>query len=253
MTVTQAPVLLEAAHVGKSFGGVRAVADLDWVVRTGEIWGVVGPNGSGKTTFFNCLSGFHQLSRGSVQFRRRDVTRLPMRQRARLGLVRTFQHAEVFRTLTVAENLAVAGRGRRADESGTRFGAAELLDAVGLGDLADVPAGLLSFGKRRQLGVAVAAATAPSMLLLDEPTSGLNDVEAGELLEHLRALNERGLTIAVVDHHMEFLLPLCHKVLLLRSGEKAWEGAPDEFVRDPHVVATYLGTGPTVSVAENSV
>jgi ABC-type branched-subunit amino acid transport system ATPase component len=233
------PVLLEAVGVSRSFAGVRALSDVDWVVRAGEIWGIVGPNGSGKTTLFNCMSGYMRPSSGRVRFDGNDVTRAPMRVRARRGLMRTFQHAEVFGTLTVGENLRVAARARRQQEQ-SLIG---LLETVGLASVADVPASMLSFGKRRQLGIAVAAATNPSLLLLDEPTSGLNDSEASELFEYLLTLHARGLTLAIVDHHMEFLLPLCHQMLLLRSGEKLWQGTPTDFVANTDVIDSYLGAG----------
>lgn len=231
--------ILEAVGVAKSFAGVKAVAGVDWTVTTGELWGVVGPNGSGKTTFFNCLSGFIRLSGGQVRFQGADVSRLPMRVRARRGLLRTFQHAEIFGSLTVRENLSVAAR-TSIDQ---RASLLESLDLVGLAAVVDQPAATLSFGKRRQLGIAMAVATGPSLLLLDEPTSGLNDAEALELAHYLSYLHEQGLTIAIVDHHMEFLLPLCDQVLLLRSGEKLWQGTPTDFVASPEVIDSYLGTG----------
>lgn len=228
--------LLEARGVSKSFGGVRAVAGVDWRLDAGEICGVVGPNGSGKTTFFNCLSGYYRLTAGSVHFDGANVTREPMRRRARRGLARTFQHAAVFTSLSPRVHLQVTHGSRLTDEE---IDAA--LTAVGLEALADQPAGALSFGKRRLLGVAMAAATRPRVLLLDEPTSGLNDAESTELAEYLRLLRQQGITIALVDHHMNFLLPLCDRMLLLRTGEKLWEGTPDEFVHDPVVISTYLG------------
>jgi ABC-type branched-subunit amino acid transport system ATPase component len=243
------PVLLEAVGVSKSFAGVRALAGVDWVVRPGEIWGVVGPNGSGKTTLFNCLSGYLRLTSGQVRFNGDDVSRAPMRLRARRGLMRTFQHAEVFGTLTVEQNLRVAARTRRQHEHRL----SGMLETVGLGSVADVPASQLSFGKRRQLGIAVAAATNPSLLLLDEPTSGLNDAEASELAEFLLTLHAGGLTLAIVDHHMEFLLPLCHQMLLLRSGETLWQGTPSDFVANPDVIDSYLGAGPQPTNASTAV
>jgi ABC-type branched-subunit amino acid transport system ATPase component len=154
--------------------------------------------------------------------------------------MRTFQHAEVFGSLTVEENLAVAARASRVRDPEL----AESLEFLGLASSAHAPAAALAFGKRRLLGVAMAASTKPAMLMLDEPTSGLNDAEAEELAAYLRALNEGGLTLAIVDHHMEFLLPLCRRMLLLRTGERLWEGTPEEFVCSQTVLETYLGHGP---------
>ena len=232
--------LLETQGLSKSFSGVKAVVGIDWQVQRGDIWGVVGPNGSGKTTLFNTISGYYRHSAGRVIFDGNDVGRLRMRGRARCGLMRTFQHAEVFGSLTVEENLAVAARASRVRDPEL----AESLEFLGLASSAHAPAAALAFGKRRLLGVAMAASTKPAMLMLDEPTSGLNDAEAEELGAYLRALNEGGLTLAIVDHHMEFLLPLCRRMLLLRTGERLWEGTPEEFVCSQTVLETYLGHGP---------
>lgn len=231
--------LLEVQGLSKFFSGVKAVVEVDWTVGRGELWGVVGPNGSGKSTLFNTVSGFYRHTAGNVVFDGRPMGRLPMRARARQGLMRTFQHAEVFGSLTVEENLIVAARAAKSDLSLLH---AEL-EVLGLMPARHVSAGAISFGKRRLLGVAMAAATKPSMLLLDEPTSGLNDAESAELALYLRKLHADGLTLAIVDHHMEFLLPLCERMLLLRTGEKIWEGTPDDFVLSETVIETYLGTG----------
>jgi len=232
-------MLLETQGLSKSFSGVKAVVNVDWQVQQGDLWGVVGPNGSGKTTLFNTISGYYRHTAGRVIFDGNDVGRLRMRSRARSGLMRTFQHAEVFGSLTVEENLAVAARASK-----DRYPElTESLEILGLASSAHVPAAALPFGKRRLLGVAMAASTKPAMLVLDEPTSGLNDAEAEELAVYLRALNGGGLTLAIVDHHMEFLLPLCRRMLLLRTGEKLWEGTPEEFARSETVLETYLGYG----------
>jgi branched-chain amino acid transport system ATP-binding protein len=155
--------------------------------------------------------------------------------------MRTFQHAEVFGSLTVEENMVVAARVPRDGHRELH----ESLEILGLASSIHVSAAQLSFGKRRLLGVAMAAATKPALLVLDEPTSGLNDAEAEELAAYLRTLHAGGLTLAIVDHHMEFLLPLCHQMLLLRSGEKLWEGTPQQFTRSDIVMDTYLGSAST--------
>jgi branched-chain amino acid transport system ATP-binding protein len=243
-------VLLETVGLSKSFAGVRALSGVDWGIRQGEVWGVVGPNGSGKTTLFNTISGYHRPTAGRIVFDGAEVGRLPMRSRARRGLARTFQHAEVFGSLTVEENVAVACR--RTSRGTGHVGAA--VDAVGLGPELHVPAAHLSFGRRRLLGVAMAAATRPALLLLDEPTSGLNDAESAELSRYLTTLRAEGLTLAIIDHHMDFLLPLCDRMLLLRTGESVWDGTTTEFPHSEVVLRTYLGmpATPVNSSAESS-
>lgn len=245
---TSAAPLLRAIGVQKAFGGVRAVRGVDWSIDRGEICGIVGPNGSGKTTLFHLLSGYHSLTAGSIEWQGRDIGRLPARRRARLGLVRTFQQAEVFASLSVFDNVMVASR-HALSTAATPDDAdpASVIRLVGLDDVAERRAGSLSFGTRRLVGLAMAVAMQPALLLLDEPTSGLSDEESTEIRHRLFTLRDRGLTIAIIDHHMDFLLPLCDRVVLLRSGEKLWEGPPTEFAHDETVLAAYLGVRSTIS------
>lgn len=235
-------VLLEATNVAKHFGAVRAVADVSWSLSANEICGVTGPNGSGKTSLFNCLSGFYPITSGSIRWEGEDVTRSSMRQRSRKGLVRTFQTAEVFSTLSVRDNVEVAreqaARGGRGDRART---VEDLLDVVGLGGFGHRTAGALSYGNRRLLGVAMSLATAPDAVLLDEPTSGLNELESAEVQRHLRVLPQIGIAVGIIDHHMDFLLPLCDRVVVLQSGSLLWEGLPDEFEKSEVVMDAYLG------------
>lgn len=234
--------LLEVEGVSKHFGAVKAVDNVTWSLGPGEIGGVVGPNGSGKTTLFNCLSGYYKLTSGTIRWKGADIRRSSMRSRASLGLVRTFQHAEVFSSLSVRDNVDIAvNRGGKGDGAGVPRTVEELLDLTGIGDVADRKAGALSYGNKRLLGIALALGTAPEALLLDEPTSGLNDVESLEVQRRLHLLRDTGIAIGIIDHHMEFLLPLVDSVLVLRSGGMLWKGDPESFTTAEEVVEAYLG------------
>ncbi|MCK5892576.1 ABC transporter ATP-binding protein [Aeromicrobium sp.] len=235
-------VLLEATDVAKHFGAVHAVDSVSWSLSANEICGVTGPNGSGKTSLFNCLSGFYPITSGSIRWHGEDISRTSMRQRSRRGLVRTFQDAEVFGSLSVRDNVEVAReqarRGARASELRS---ADDLLDVVGLAGQGHRTAGALSYGNRRLLGVAMALATAPQAVLLDEPTSGLNEMESAEVQRRLRVLPEVGIAVGIIDHHMDFLLPLCDRVIVLQSGSLLWERPPEAFESSEVVMDAYLG------------
>jgi branched-chain amino acid transport system ATP-binding protein len=234
--------LLTVRGMRKSFGAVKAVDDVTWALGPGEIGGVVGPNGSGKTTLFNCLSGFYPVTGGTITWRGTDITRASMRKRSALGLVRTFQHAEVFATLSVSENIDIAcHRSTRNRRVAVTPVVTDLLDLLGLADVANRTAGSLSYGNKRLLGIAMALGTSPDALLLDEPTSGLNEVESSEVQSRLRLLRDTGIAIGIIDHHMEFLLPLVDSVLVLKSGAMLWQGDPADFTTAEEVVEAYLG------------
>lgn len=242
-------VLLEARGLSKHFGAVKAVNDVSWTLGAGEIGGVVGPNGSGKTTFFNTLSGYFPASAGQVLWRGGDITKVPMRKRAKVGLVRTFQQAEVFSTLTVSENIGIAmDRAARNPRVTQMPDADALLEITGLTSFGHDMSGELSYGNKRLLGIAMALGTGPDALLLDEPTSGLNEAESLIVQDRLRALQKTGIAIGIIDHHMEFLLPLCDSILVLRSGTKLWEGLPEAFSTAEEVIEAYLGRQAPVDV-----
>jgi branched-chain amino acid transport system ATP-binding protein len=238
--------MLEVRGVSRYFGAVRALESVDIDVVEGEILGIIGPNGCGKTTLFNCISGRYQPTRGTIVWRGRDITGLPMHKVARHGLVRTFQESRIFPSATVGDNvelaLAIARSHRRVAGDAVPEDASALLEATGLTPVAGALAADLPFGYLRQLGIALALAVQPRLLLLDEPAAGLNAAEGAELSAILRRLHAKGMTLVVVDHDMDFLLPLAQRIVVLASGEKLAEGPPEDVRKNPAVIEVYLGS-----------
>jgi len=237
--------LLEAMEVTVRFGGLAALDDARICVEAGEVTGMIGPNGAGKTTFFNVLTGLQDTTTGRVVLDGRDITRLSVHKRARLGVARTFQKLEVFGQLSVIENVLVATEMRRRwDRSGTgpREEAKACLDRVGIADLAHVSAAALPTGTARLVELARALATRPRVLLLDEPSSGLNGEETEAMANLLRELTSDGLAVLLVEHDMSFVMGLCATINVLSFGEILATGRPAEVQADPSVQAAYLGS-----------
>lgn len=238
------PDLLDARGLAKTFGGLRAVDDLSFTVRTGEILGLLGPNGSGKTTVFNLIAGALAPDRGAVVFDGRDITRFPPHRRAALGIARTFQLIRALSALTVLDNVLVArlyGRERPSRLPEARSDALECLQFCGLAAFAARAAGTLTLAERKRLEVARALAAGPRLLLLDEPAAGLNPAEVGALLALFRGLREGGVTIVIVEHNVGAIRDLCDRVVVLDAGRKIAEGRPDEALEHARVVEVYLG------------
>ncbi|HLY22910.1 MAG TPA: ATP-binding cassette domain-containing protein [bacterium] len=236
--------LLEARGLTKTFGGLRAVDDLSFTVRTGEILGLLGPNGSGKTTVFNLIAGALPPERGVVFFEGREITGLAPHRRAALGIARTFQLVRTLPGLTVLDNVLVArlyGRARAAGARAARAEALECLGFVGLAGLAARPAGHLTLADRKRLEVGRALAAGPRLLLLDEPAAGLNPTEVAGLLALLRKIRAGGITIAIVEHNVGAMRDLCDRVVILNAGRKIAEGVPDETLEHAGVIEIYLG------------
>ncbi|HET7264579.1 MAG TPA: ABC transporter ATP-binding protein [bacterium] len=238
------PDLLDARGLAKTFGGLRAVNDLSFTVRTGEILGLLGPNGSGKTTVFHLIAGALAPDRGAVVFDGRDITRLAPYRRAALGIARTFQLVRALSGLSVLDNVLLArlyGRERAAAFGQARSDALECLRFCGLADLAARPAGTLSLAERKRLEVARALAAGPRLLLLDEPAAGLNPTEVGALLALFRRLRGGGITMVIVEHNIGAIRDLCDRVVVLDAGRKIAEGRPEDVLRHAGVVEVYLG------------
>lgn len=230
-------------RVSKSFGSVQALDGVSLTLGAQGITGIIGPNGSGKSTLVNCVTGVLKPNAGTIRWDGKSVTGRPAHGMVSLGIARTFQEAVTFAALTVRENLVISveAAGRRREEVD------ELLYDRGLFEPlwphADRRAADLPFGVARLLGIAIAMASRPRLLLLDEPAAGLNDVEARELAQTIEAIRDGDTAIAMIDHDMAFLLPLCERVIVLDAGALLADGTPAEIRNNPDVIRTYLGEG----------
>jgi branched-chain amino acid transport system ATP-binding protein len=243
--------ILEVVELSVDFGGLRAVDDVSITVHAEQVMGLIGPNGAGKTTTIDALCGFVAHPLGHVTLDGRRIETLAPHQRARAGLVRTFQSVELFDDLTVRENLVVAATPVRwwspmVDAVAPRRSAKGVdidfaLDIVGLGALASARPSELSHGQRRLAGVARALATRPKIVLFDEPAAGLDPTETAALGEVLRGLPARGIAVLLVDHDMTLVLDVCDELTVLDFGRVIATGPPAEVRRDPAVIAAYLG------------
>ncbi|MGP4005949.1 ATP-binding cassette domain-containing protein [Streptomyces sp. 4N124] len=235
------PVLLRLEHVSVSYGGLKALEDASLSLRQNEILAVIGPNGAGKTTLLNALSGLTGNGRvsGSADFAGRPLLKARATARRRLGIGRTFQHAEVFSELTVAENVLCT---RRLITARDRQSVARLLRSVGLADVADRRPGELPFGLQKRLDLARAMAEEPKLLILDEPFGGLDAGERALLAQHIRRLHAEGTAVVVIDHVLDDLFSVAHRVIAFDFGRTIGEGTPDTVLQDPAVRSSYLGT-----------
>jgi branched-chain amino acid transport system ATP-binding protein len=255
--------LLKVKGLSKRFGGLFANNEIDLEVPQGSLFAVIGPNGAGKTTFFSMVSGFLASTAGSIEFDGRDITHVRQDQVAAGGLVRTFQLVQLFKGMSVAENVQVgchlATRGGvaaallrpawfRQQEAEVHERAHELLDFVGLGAQADQDAELLPYGQQRLLEVARALASKPRLLLLDEPAAGLNTQETEGLAHIIQKINAQGITVLLIEHDVALVTRIADRIAVLDFGRKIAEGTPDEIKAHPEVIAAYLG----VEEAENA-
>ena len=244
--------VLEVTSLSKHFGGITAVDGVSFEVEEGEILGLIGPNGCGKSTLFNCILGQLAPSGGAVKIDGEDVTGLRPSELNRLGVSRTFQLLQVFPKLSVRENLILAGQEHQGSMMSRLFGPAD----AGLGEAAEQmigffkldhvareAAGNLSFGQQKLLDAAMAFMGGPRLVLLDEPAGGVNLSMLADLKERLAAINrERGATFVVIEHNMEFVMSLCSRVMVMAEGRVLAIGRPDEVRADPAVIDAYLGS-----------
>jgi branched-chain amino acid transport system ATP-binding protein len=251
--------VLKAAGISVSFGGVRAVVDVDLEVGPGRLVGLIGPNGAGKTTFIDAISGFVRSS-GRVELDGRDLTGLAPHERARLGLARTWQSIELFDDLSVRENLLVASHrpsmlgAIRETPATSRGPGSETIDPtlelLELGSIADELPGELSQGQRKLVGIARALVAQPRVVCLDEPAAGLDTNESDELGRRLRGLVDAGQSMLLVDHDMGLVLGICDEVVVLEFGKVIAQGSPEAVRRDQQVIAAYLGSAASALAEE---
>ncbi len=233
--------LLDIRNVSKSFGGVAANVDISFDVAQGEILGLLGPNGAGKTSLFNSISGEVTPDAGEILLEGRRISGLGPVACAMAGIARTFQVVRSFDSMSVRENVMVGAFTRQGSTRAAMLKADETMEFCGLSRRADAPAHLLSPAEKRRLEVARALATGPKLLLLDEMLTGLTPTEAQEGVALVRAVQARGITILMVEHVMEVVLPLVSRAIVLNLGRVLTSGTPAEIVRHPEVIRAYLG------------
>jgi branched-chain amino acid transport system ATP-binding protein len=218
------------------FGGIAALEDVSFDVTPGQITGLIGPNGAGKTTCFNCITRLYQPASGRITFNGEDISRVPAHKVLDRGIARTFQNLELFGSMSVLDNVQVGARNAR--------GAREMLDYVGLADVADRPVRSLAFGARKNVELARALATKPQLLLLDEPAAGFGYEEIAVLGETIkRVRRDFNTTILMVEHQMQLVMGICDRIIVLCSGKKLADGNPAAIASNREVIDAYLGGG----------
>ena len=237
-------VLLKTANVTKYFGGLAAVANVDFSLYRGEILGLIGPNGAGKTTLFNLITGAFPVTHGTIKFKDRDITRMSTMKRCKVGIARTFQVGKLFPTMTALENVgldSLFGVSERPSNAEAMREALELLRFVRLEQHADSLPAELTMAAQRRLEIARALATKPSLLLFDEVLAGLTPAEVSEGIDLINRIRKQGFTVFIVDHIMKAIMNVSDRVFVLHHGEKIAEGSPEEIASSELVRQVYLG------------
>ncbi len=242
MTVASAPVVLEADDICVTFGGLKAVDDVSFSLRQGEIVGLIGPNGAGKTTLFNALVGLQKLTSGAVRMGGETISGLKPHRITGKGMTKTFQNAALFPDMSVLENVLTAAL-LRHDLDGARAKAAEVLERLDLTPIAEADVADLTFPQKAMVEMARALATEPKVLLLDEVMAALTPTEMDEVMDVIRSLRDQGLTFLVVEHHMRAIMALCDRLIAVNFGRLIAEGAPAAVASHPTVIEAYLGHG----------
>jgi branched-chain amino acid transport system ATP-binding protein len=248
--------MLKVSGMSKHFGGVAALSGIELEVLNAEILGIIGPNGAGKTTFFNVVTGFMPVTHGRITFEGEDITGLRADEIVRRGIGRTFQASVLYMQASCFENVLMGfhvhyrqpkwkaflhTKGCREEEDRFKQGASEILEFMGLADQRGKLASELPHGQQRLLGICIALATGPRLLLLDEPATGMNPKETTVMMERIRQLRDKGITVVVVEHNVKAVMNLCDRIVVLNHGQKITEGAPKEVMANPEVIEAYLG------------
>lgn len=243
-------MILQIENVSKSFGGIKAVDDVSFVVKERELSSIIGPNGAGKSTLFNLMTGYHTKDEGKVIFRDEDISRLPPYEICKRRIGRSFQIVSLFQRLSVFENVQtaiLAGRGQslkflRPAKSLMRDIAEDILESIGLAEKASVLASDLSHGEQRKLELGIALANRPELVFLDEPCAGLTSEETKIMINLIRSLaEERALTVLLVEHKMDVVFSISEKIRVLYQGRIIFEGVPEEVRKSEEVLRVYLG------------
>jgi branched-chain amino acid transport system ATP-binding protein len=233
--------LLEIRGVSKIFGGLAALTDVSYSVNKGEILALIGPNGAGKTTMFNVVNGFYPPTKGEVLFKGAKISHLIPHQICKLGIGRTFQVVRPLRRMTVLDNVIASAFLRARNKKEAEEMALDTLRFTGLYEDRNQISKGLPLGKRKKLEIARALATKPEMLLLDESFAGLNPSEQNELIDIIRKVKTKGITIMIIEHHMKVIMALSDRIVVLNYGQKIAEGTPKEIGGNPLVIEAYLG------------